>query len=117
MYNIENSRPKYTDYEICNLFKKKRKDLDLGISEVAKHYNTDETIISFLDEFKSNLSLEMIEIASDFLSIEFNELTDILVDDDLKISARGALDEGSMVVFDTANNIFNKLIHQIRMSN
>lgn len=116
--NIYNERPKYTSNEIVSLFKKKFYESNDNISSVAERYKVNEETINHMMNKKCQYSYKMLKIASDYLDITYDELTDILVDDE-KVNLRSNTHENmrdSEELFNLINYMFNEMIKHKRMS-
>lgn len=83
---IYNKRPAYLNNEIVKLFNDKIKENNEDIQTIAKRYNVNECIIKYMLDRKCRYSYKMLNIASDYLNIPYDELTSILIDDEYKLS-------------------------------
>lgn len=110
-----NSRPAYTDNEIAKLFHEKRITENKTVHEIATYYAIDEKSIEIIDSGVNNLSMKMLEIASDFLNIPYEKLTEI-VKDDCDISCRGPKSEEAETLFGIVNILFNEMVMQKKLS-
>lgn len=112
---LANSRPKYTDNEISFYFNQKRLKDNESLEQIANRFNVNVDIIRYLDENEGNLSMDMIEIASKYLDISYDELTEILVDDN-EVSCRGNNKEDAQNLISIVNIMFNEMIMQKKLS-
>ncbi|HAT4309158.1 TPA: hypothetical protein I9080_003002 [Clostridium perfringens] len=81
-----NEREKYTDLEIASMMKQKMLNENININQLYEKYlniYNDLTLNSIEAMFDgvSYFNLQMLEIASDYLSIDFDELSDFIQDD------------------------------------
>jgi hypothetical protein len=117
MYAVNaNLRPAYTDNEISRLFHEKRLKNKDTIAALAKQFCTSIGIISNIDNYKYDFSMNMIKIASEYLDIPVSDLTKILIDDKDNFSCRGCNNEKSKAVIDIVNILFNEMIMQKKLS-
>ena len=85
------------------------------IKVLAQKYDVEESIIEFMLDKRCRYSYKMLEIASDYLEIPYDELTAILEDDE-KISPRANTDEDTGELFGIINYMFNEMIKHKRLS-
>lgn len=108
-------RPAYTNNEIVNLFNEKMKNESILEEELANRYDTEVDTIKYMRSTKCRYSYPMLKIASDFLEINYEDLTSILVDDE-DFSPRADTEEETGEFFGFLNYIFNEMIRQERLS-
>lgn len=112
---LYNRRPAYQNSEIVSLFIKKIKENNDDIKSLAKRYDVEESIIKFMLDKRCHYSYKMLKIASDYLRIPYEELTNILEDDE-KINPRANTSEDTGELFGIINYMFNEMIKHKRMS-
>lgn len=112
---LYNRRPAYQNNEIVSLFSKKINENNEDIKVLAQKYDVEESIIEFMLDKRCRYSYKMLEIASDYLEIPYDELTAILEDDE-KISPRANTDEDIGELFGIINYMFNEMIKHKRLS-
>ena len=112
---LYNRRPAYQNSEIVSLFVNKIKENSDDIKSLAKRYDVEESIIKFMLDKRCHYSYKMLKITSDYLRIPYEELTNILEDDE-KINPRANTSEDTGELFGIINYMFNEMIKHKRMS-
>lgn len=113
---LYNRRPAYQNNEISDLFSKKIEMTNDNIKNIARKYDVDESIIKFMCDKRCNYSYKMLKIASDYLHIPYEQLTEILVDDE-KVSLRAEKPTDTDELFGIINYMFSEMIRHKRMAN
>lgn len=112
---LYNRRPAYQNNEIVSLFNKKINEKNDNTKTIAERYNVDESLIEFMLDKRCRYSYKMLKIASDYLDIKYEQLTDILEDDE-KINPRANTSEDTGELFGIINYMFNEIIKHKRLS-
>lgn len=112
---LYNRRPAYQNNEIVSLFNKKINEKNDNTKTIAERYNVDEALIEFMLDKRCRYSYKMLKIASDYLDIKYEQLTDILEDDE-KINPRANTSEDTGELFGIINYMFNEIIKHKRLS-
>lgn len=115
MYSI-NERSAYSNSEIALLLKQRMLERSHNVDDLFSIYKIkyelkEKQIIEYMLSGNVNYNLNMIEIASDYLNIPFDELTEILVDDN-EISFRHNCDNDCNEFIDLVNYLFSEMIRQ-----
>lgn len=111
-----NSREKYNDFEISNMINKKLIDLKMTDEDFYQYYKdkyeeTTREIIKNILDGESYFNLLMLEIASDFLKIDYDDLVEMLEDDNQIDFRCGDTDEEDKCAFcELASMIFSEMI-------
>ncbi len=116
-----NVRPAYYDKEISQLIKEKMKKENLNKEDLynlyKKKYKISLDLINFMLKENVSYNLEMLKIASDYLDIDFNNLTELLEDDsNLSLrSEQNTKDEDINNFFIMVDILFSEMIKQKRL--
>ena len=114
-----NQRAKYSDSEIALMIKNKMNSDKISKEEFFETYNkkynnlTIDTVNLMLDE-SVFFNIDMLEIASDFLNIEFEDLTEVLEDPDT-IDYRSDCSEEVEDFEKIVNILFSEMINNIKI--
>lgn len=110
-----NERPAYTSNEIVATLKATMKKQNHSAVDLANMYSTSRHVVEVMLDENTYYSYEMMEIASDYIKVPFEDLTKVLEDDN-HISCRGEVDEETDELFDIINYVFDEIIRQERLA-
>ena len=118
--NIYNKRVSYTDSEISKLIKLKMDKENITKQELLDKYSkvySDLNIDTIDDMLIGNIIYDelMLDVASDYLNIPFDELVGV-IEDDNEFSCRTNSDEDISEFYDMVNILFGEMVNQIKLS-
>ena len=119
MYSY-NKRSAYSNNEIASFFKKKMEENKHSIKDIVKIYKPkyseiDNKTVEYMISGTVFYDLTMLEIASEYLEIPFNDLTNI-IEDDIHISYRKSDDPDQKDFVDLVNYLFSEMIRQDKLN-
>ena len=113
--NFAMKRPAYTNNEIVSMFVNKMERDAKTTEKLAEEYNVNKSVIDFMCDRHCQYNYQMLNIASDFLNIDYDNLVEI-VEDDENCSLRADDTEAAIELEETLNYLFNEMINQRRLA-
>lgn len=116
-----NKRVAYTDNEIANLMKMKMKENKHNADDLFSLYKDKYSIesIALIQKMLSGTSIynvKMLDIASEYLNISYDDLTNIIEDNDDASFRKGASDEEAENFINLVSGLFSEIIRQKKLN-
>lgn len=108
-------RPRYTDYEISFMVRSKVQSEKMSIDKFVAEYDVSTSYMDIILSGENHLSKRMLDIASEILEMDYDELVVIDVDSN-ETSCRQSTSEDKSDFFDMLNYVFGEVIMQRKMA-
>lgn len=125
MKNWYNQRAAYSDYEIASMIRKEMQKQNISKKEFCRIYSPkydkfNEQILEYMLDGKTYYNTIMLEIASEFLNIDFDKLVEVLEDEEtssFRCSTDDDTNEDINNFCEIVNILFAEMIENINLSN